>query len=202
MSAPRLIACHECDLLQHLRALPPGATARCRRCGAVLYRHKHDSLNRTLAFSIAGLLLFAVTNTFPFLTLKMQGQVTETRLITGVLDLYTQGMWGLAALVLVTTMLVPALELTLMLYVLVPLQLGRVPWRLPQAFRLLRRLTPWSMLEVFMLGVLVAIVKLVAMATIVPGLALWAFASLIVVLAAAAACLDPHLVWDRVRDRA
>jgi paraquat-inducible protein A len=199
VSTPSLIACHECDLLQKLTPPPPGGIARCPRCGAVLYRNKPDSLNRTLALSVAGLILFVVANAFPFLAFNMQGQVTQTRLITGVHDLYAQGMWEIAALVLLTTILVPATQLWLLLYILIPLKLNRIPWKLPHAFRLLRGLGPWGMMEVFMLGILVAVVKLADMASIVPGLALWAFAILIVMLAGAAASLDPHAVWDRVR---
>ncbi len=198
MGEQTLIACHECDLLQRVPTPPPGGSAKCPRCGAVLYRHKIDSINRTLALTIAGLILFVVANTFPFLEFHMQGQETKTRLFSGVLDLYDQGMEGLALLVLLTTIVVPALQLALMLYVLVPLKLNRRPWKLAQVFRFFRELTPWSMMEVFMLGILVSVVKLVGMATIVPGLALVAFAVLIFVLAASTAALDEHEVWARV----
>ncbi|MCB1777547.1 MAG: paraquat-inducible protein A [Candidatus Competibacteraceae bacterium] len=199
MTEQTLIACHECDLLQQLKPTPPGGSAWCPRCGAVLHRSKRDSLNRTLALSLAGLILFVVANAFPFLAFEMQGQVTQTRLFTGVKDLYAQGMWGLAALVLLTTIIVPAVQLTLMLYMLVPLKFGRAPQHLAGVLRLLQSLTPWGMMEVFMLGILVSTVKLAGMATIVPGLALWAFSLLIFVLAAAAASLDPHLIWEKVR---
>jgi paraquat-inducible protein A len=164
----------------------------------VLYRHKHDSLNRSLAFTLAALILFAVSHAFAFLALKMQGQVTETRLIMGVFDLYAQGMLVLATLVLLTTIVVPAVQLMPLLYMLMPLKFGRVPWRLPQMFRLLLGLTLWSMMDIFMLGILVSIVKLVGMATLVPGLALWSFALLIVALTAATSSLDPHVVWDQM----
>jgi len=177
------IACHACDLLQLLPPLPPGGISKCLRCHSVLYRQKLDSLNRALAFSLAGLILLAVAHFFPFLAFRMQGQVTKALLITGVLNLYAQGMLVVATLVLMTTIVVPAVQLMLLLYVLVPLKFGHVPWRLPQMFRLLLNLTPWSMMEIFMLGILVSIVKLVGMATIVPGLALWSFALLVVVLA-------------------
>lgn len=199
MIQPTLIACHECDLLQQLKPPPPGGSARCPRCNALLYRHKRDSLNRTLALSLAGLILFIVANAFPFLAFELQGQVTQTRLFTGVRDLFQQGMWGLAALVLFTTIIVPALQLTLMLYVLIPLKFGRAPQHIAGVFRLLCHLNPWGMVEVFMLGILVSVVKLADMATIVPGLALWAFGLLIFVLAAASAALDPHLIWEKVR---
>ncbi|HPF58994.1 MAG TPA: paraquat-inducible protein A [Candidatus Competibacteraceae bacterium] len=199
MNQQTRITCHECDLLQQLKPPPPGGCTRCPRCGAVLHRSKRNSLNRTLALSLAGLILFIIANTFPFLAFEMQGQITETQLFTGVTDLYHQGMWGLAALVLFTTIIVPAVQLTLMLYVLVPIKLGRTPGHLAGVFRLLQTLTPWGMMEVFMLGILVSVVKLAGMATIVPGLALWAFGLLIFVLAAAAAALDPHRVWEKVR---
>jgi paraquat-inducible protein A len=198
MKTGSLIACHECDLLQHIPHQRQGGKARCRRCDAVLHRSVSDSLNRTLALTLAGLVLFFVANSFPFLSFKMQGQATETTLATGVRDLYAQGMWELALLVLLTSMLVPLLQLLLLLYILLPLKFGRKPWRLATVFRLLQRLGPWGMMEVFMLGILVAVVKLVEMAQIIPGLALWSFALLIFVLAGAAAALDPRVIWERV----
>jgi paraquat-inducible protein A len=181
--------------------MPPGGSAACPRCGAVLHRDRPDSLNRTLALTVAGVILFVTANSFPFLAMKMQGQVTETRLFSGAVDLFHQDMRALAVLVLITTIIIPALQLGLMLYVLVPLKLGRTPWKLAPVFRTLRELTPWAMMEVFMLGVLVAQVKLADMATMVPGISLWAFALLIIVLAWMQASLDPHTVWERVRYR-
>jgi len=193
-----LIACHECDLLQHIPRQRQGGKAYCRRCNTVLHRSVRDSLDRTLALTFAGLVLFIVANSFPFLSFKMQGQVTQTTLATGVIDLYQQGMWELALLVLMTSILVPLLQLVLLIYVLLPIKLSRTPWMLAQVFRFQQSLGPWGMMEVFMLGILVAVVKLVDMAQIIPGLALWSFALLIFVLAGAAAALDPEIVWERV----
>ena len=198
MSKDTLIACHDCDLIHRVRPIPDGAVAKCLRCGAVLYRQKRNSLDRTLALTLAGLILYVVANTFPFLAFDMQGQVTQTTLITGVVDLWQQEMPGLAILVLLTSIIAPGLQLFGLLYVLVPLRLDRVPHRLPQVFRFVHDLQPWGMMEVFLLGILVSVVKLAGMATIVPGLAIWSFGVLIVVLAAAAASLDPREVWKRV----
>ncbi|MEJ2101261.1 MAG: paraquat-inducible protein A [Desulfobacterales bacterium] len=196
-----LIACHECDLLQQSRALPMGATARCARCGAVLYRRKRNSLDRVLALTIAGLILFAVANLYPFLTFRLEAQIQETTLITGIIELYNQGMWIIAGVVLLTSIVMPLLELTGMLYVLLPLKFNRRPWNLALSFRMVRRFEPWGMMEVFMVGILVAFVKLSKMASIIPGTALYAFMLLIFVLAASAASLDPHIVWDRMEHR-
>jgi paraquat-inducible protein A len=202
MTPGHLIACHECDLLQHIPRQRQGGKARCRRCSAVLHRSVRDSLNRTLALTFAGLVLYSVANTFPFLAFKMQGQVTQTTLSTGVIDLYHQGMWELALLVLLTSILVPLLQLLLLLYILLPIKFNRTPWMLAHVFRLQQSLGPWGMMEVFMLGILVAVVKLGDMAQIVPGLALWSFAILIFVLAGAAAALDPEIIWERAGERA
>jgi len=192
-----LIACHECDLLHQRRPLPRGGTARCIRCGAKLYSRKHDSLNRVLALTFAGLVLFIVANVYPLLTFRLEAQIQETTLISGVISLYDQGMWIVAAVVFLTSILVPLLQLTGMLYVILPLRLNQRPWALPFFFRIVRSFKPWGMMEVFMVGILVSFVKLAKMATLIPGIALYAFLVLIFVLAASAASLDPHIVWER-----
>jgi len=193
-----MIACHQCDLLHRVRPLTHGGVAQCMRCGAVLYRRKKDSLNRTLSLAIAGIILFVVANTYPFLAIKSEGLMQETTLLAGVKELYVQNMWELAALVLITTFLMPFIQLSGMIYVLLPLKFSRLPWRLPFIFRFLQNIQPWGMMEVFMLGILVAIVKLAKMASIIPGIALYSFAALILVLAGAMASLDPDIVWDRL----
>ncbi len=201
MPGDTLIACHECDLLHRVRPIEDGAVAKCVRCGAVLYRQKRDSLDRSLALTVAGLILYVVANTFPFLAFDMQGQVTQTTLITGVIDLWKQEMTSLAIVVLLTSIVFPGTQLFCLLYVLAPLRLNRVPPYLPQVFRVVLELQPWGMMEVFLLGILVSVVKLAGMANIIPGLAIWSFALLILVLAAAAASLDPRVVWERVEYR-
>lgn len=198
MASHTLMACHECDLLQHLRPLPEGGVACCPRCGAILKRRKRNSIDRTLALTFTGLILFVLANGYPFLAFKLESQVRETTLITGVRELYAQGMWEVALVVLFTSILVPFLQLSALVYILVPLKFSRRPFRAAAVFRTLQHLQPWSMMEVFMVGILVSVVKLEKMATILPGIALFAFLALIFILAGAAAALDPHLVWDRV----
>jgi len=193
-----LSQCNECDLLQRIPTLPPGTTALCARCGALLHRNQPDSLEPTLALTIAGLVLFLVANSFPFLSLEMQGQVRATTLATGVVNLYAEGMWELAGVVLFTSILAPGLQLCLLLFILIPLKIGRLPARFAIWFRHVRTLAPWGMMDVFMLGILVSTVKLASMADIVPGAGLYAFGVLILVLAAAQASLDPDIVWSRL----
>jgi paraquat-inducible protein A len=192
-----LVACPDCDLLQRVARVPEGSSARCPRCGSVLRKRAHRALERTLAYSLAAAILFVVANSFPFLSFEMRGEETQTALMTGIVDLWGQGKEELAAVVALTIVVAPLAQISLLLYLLVPLQLNRLPWALPHAFRLLRHAQPWSMMEVFMIGILVAIPKLMGMASIVPGLALWAFVALMLVLAAANASFDPEAVWER-----
>jgi paraquat-inducible protein A len=200
LKTAHLIACHECDLVHQLGEVPPGGSARCSRCGSALYRPKRDSINRTLALTLAGLILYLIANTHPFLGFKIGSQIRETTLTTGIYQLYQQGMGPIATLVLLTVVLVPAVHLLSMLYILVPLQSNRVPRYLARVFRMTIFLKPWGMMEVFLLGILVSVVKLAKMATIIPGVALFTFLTLIFVQAAMAVTLDDHLIWQRIDD--
>jgi paraquat-inducible protein A len=200
MSVEHWVACHDCDLLHRLGEIPEGSTARCRRCGGLLRKRQPRSIERTLSLVLGAAVLFAIANLFPFLSFDMQGQETHTTLVTGVKDLWQQDYPELAVLVLLTIFLAPLLQIAILLYVLVPLHSGRVPWRMPLALRLLRRVEAWSMMEVFMIGILVAIVKLMDMAKIEAGLALWAFVLLFVLITAAVSSLDPHAVWERAEE--
>jgi paraquat-inducible protein A len=192
-----MIACHECDLIHRINPLPAKGTANCIRCGAVLYKHKPNSLDRTLAFAMAGLILFILANSFPFLGLKIGVQFRETNLITGIYELYVQDMQVIAILVLLTTVLVPFTQMMCLFYILLPLKFGRLPKRLPWVFRFLQSIQPWGMMEVFMVGILVSVVKLAKMAKIIPGISLYSFLALIFVLAAMTVSLDAHLIWQK-----
>jgi paraquat-inducible protein A len=196
-----LIACHECDLLHRMHPLPPNSKARCSRCGAVLYAHRPETVDRTLALSVAGLILLVVANLYPFLSLESQGTVLETTLITGTIILSQQSMSGVAVLVLLTSMLLPCILLLALVYVLWPLRKGH---RLPagrRMFRLALALRPWSMTEIFLLGILVSVVKLAKMAAIIPGIALFAFLGLVFILAAVNTWMEPHTIWEQMDSR-
>lgn len=200
MADDALTLCPDCDLLQRNPPLPVRGSLHCVRCDHQLHRHRPDSLNRTLALALAGLVLFIIANSFPFLILEIQGQSTQTTLITGVKDMTAQGKGEVAAVVLFTSILAPGLQLLLLLIVLLPLKLGRgLPPGYPTLFRWFKTLVPWGMMDVFMIGILVSVVKLADMARILPGMSLYAFVALIFVLAAAQAALDPDIVWRRVR---
>jgi paraquat-inducible protein A len=194
------MACHECDLLNRVPALAPGQVARCARCDAVLYRNLADSVDKTLSLAFASLILFIVASTFPFLAFGKAGVMRTTSLLSGVADLHAQGMSLLALIVLATTILIPLLQIVGLIYVLLPLHRGYLPYRLSEVFRFLLHMRPWGMVEIFLVGILVAFVKLAGMAEIVPGVALWALATLMLTLTWASASLEPQIIWQRVED--
>lgn len=200
-AADALVACHDCDLLYRKRPLREGEKARCARCGALLYTRKPNSIERTLTLALAALILFALANIYPLLDFQFQGRAQQSSVLSGVRELYAQGMWTLAAVVFIASILAPLLKLLALLYVLLPLHFGRQPWRMAQVFRWIETLHPWAMTEVYLLGVLVAFVKLSDIATIVPGVALYSFAALIVVMAATDAALEPEAIWERLEPR-
>lgn len=198
----RLIACHECDLLQRKRALREGETARCVRCGAFLYQHRRHSLDRALALSLASLILFALANAFPFLSMEVQGRVQSITLPSAVVALYEEGQLLLAGCVGLMILLAPLLKILGLLYVLIPLQLHRPLPRSPLTYRVVELLAPWSMMEVYLIGVLVSLVKLAELAQIVLGVSFWSFIGLIVTETAAGVMLDHHALWHRMDQRA
>ena len=207
-----LIACHECDLLHRPTAVnwPERPSkrrtntfvAKCSRCGCVLYRRKYNSLDRTLALTLASLILIIIANIFPFMAFEMGVKIRQTTLITGITELYKQGWPELAGLVMLTTIVAPFIQVMGMLYILLPLRANRLAPKFTTIFRFVRSMQQWSMLEIFMLGILISLVKLAKMAKIVPGVALFALMALIFVQAAAINALDPDIVWKKWQPKA
>lgn len=197
-----MLACHDCDSLYPRPRLKPGQKARCTRCGAVLLENKPNGIERCLALNVANLVLLILANVFPLMTMNIQGRVQEANVVSGVIELYRQGFGAMAAVVLMVSVLAPALKILCTLYVLAPLRFNRALPHATRVFRTVANLSPWSMTEVFMLGILVALVKLADLARLAPGLAMFSFIALIVSMAAADSALEPDEVWQRLDPRA
>jgi paraquat-inducible protein A len=197
MAAP-LIACHECDLLQRETAVPPGGTARCARCDAVLYSDRPDSLNRALAFGGAAAVFFALANAFPLVGLEVQGELIQTTLFGAAHALYAGDMRTLAAIVLITTVVAPLIELVAVLGLLLPLQFDRAPRGSASVFRALRAVQAWRMPDVMFIGVLVALVKLTHLAEVIPGIALFSLCLFMFTFTACVSTFDPRMLWARL----
>lgn len=192
---PEWVACEQCDAMYSRAVLQREEIAYCTCCGGELYRHPGSQLKRLLPLTLASLMVFVVANVFPIVQMEIQGIHGETTLWGAVRALGGQDMPLIASLVLGTTLVFPLLQLLALLYLLTPLAYGITP---PGACFLLRgiqALRPWGMIEVFLLGVLVAVVKLSDMATIIPGVALWALGALTVLLTAILSC-NPRDLWQ------
>ena len=195
---PILIACPDCDLLNNVPALAPGESASCVRCDCTLSRNPKDSLQRGIALTWAAIVLYAITCYFPFLSFGEAGIVSHTKLLGGIIGLYHEEMYFLAAAVSFTIVIVPVFTLASLCYLLLPLHFNV---RLPGAERALRwvmQLEPWNMVEIFMIGIIVAGVKLAKMAALEPGLSFWSFMALIFVMAWISSALDHRLLWERL----
>lgn len=204
-AAGEMIACHECDALQRLPALQPGETARCRVCRARLMRNPPGGIDRPMALFSAAFILLVLANSFPFLILDIQGRVETTTIVGASRALYHAGMGGVAVVVFITSIVAPALLIASSLYVLVSVRFRLWLPGSRLALSWISHLQPWGMLDVFMLGVLVAFVKLGNLATMHVGVSLFAYAGLIVMSAAASASFEPGFLWhlfdDRTRSR-
>jgi paraquat-inducible protein A len=197
-----LIACRECDRVQREVDLPLDGIARCSRCGSTLYSSRLGGAQYTLALTAGAIVLFIIANAFPIVGLQMQGQVIETTLFETVRVLSGERARAVAALVFVTALAMPALELLALTYLLLPLWLTeRTPPYFAYVLRALQLVQPWNMLDIFMLGVLVSVVKLADTASIIIGTALWALAALMLLMAEISATLDTRALWARVAPR-
>ncbi len=193
--------CHDCGLLQTVADLPPHSVARCPRCNAMLRRSRTDPVSRSLALACTGLLLFLMATNMPFIEVQLSGIDRSTTLVTGPIELEQRGMWELSTVILITTIAAPLARLLAMIAVLVGLRLRQPIRALPILFRWSERLRPWSMIEVFLLGLFVAYTKLIDLAQVDLGGAAYALGALMLAMAAADAALDPHSVWDDLQRR-
>ena len=193
-----LMACHACDGAHRIVAVPAGGEASCTRCGSLLYRNLPYALDRSTALYLAAFILFMLANVFPFIALKFGDRVEQSLLISGGLALQRAGMPEIGLLVLLTSVIFPLLTICGMLYLLLPLRFGFTPqWKTP-VWRFVRAISPWSLMGVFMLGLLVSVLKLQDLAAIVPGVAFYSFIGLLIVASAAAASFDPAVIWPRI----
>lgn len=191
---PDLIVCEECDAVFLRPLLGRGVVAHCLRCEAELERDTGRRLERLLPLTVAALVLFVIANTFPIVTIELQGLTSDTTLVGAVLALLRDGMSEVALLVMATTLLFPLIQMLVLLYLLLPSSRLQRPPGFVLLLRLMQAARPWGMVEVFMLGILVALIKLSNMAEVIPGPALWSFGVLTVLLTVVVS-FNPRYIW-------
>jgi paraquat-inducible protein A len=196
------MACLACDRLVNLPTLEEGQRADCPRCGHSLTARVRGGFDRPLAFAIAAAVFLAMANAFPFLALKQSGLENVMTLPEAVYELSKDGAVLLAVIFAAAIVAIPAAVIVLLAALLFPLRRGRsAPWLVP-AGRWLFFLTPWSMAEVFIIGVIVSLVKIAAMATVVLGVSFWSYAAFAICLTAALSSLDRERLWHAIDEAA
>ncbi len=189
-----LVACHACGLV-----MPAGsAHDGCRRCRAPVHQRKPDSLQRTTALVLAAATLYIPANVFPIMTVVSFGKGQSDTILSGVVAFIDAGMYPLAMLVLFASIIVPMLKLVGLTFLLISVH-RRSRWR-PRdrtvLYRVVEYVGRWSMIDVFVISLLAALVQLGSIATIVPGIGATSFAAVVVITMFAAASFDPRLIWD------
>jgi len=182
MSSPPLVICECCDAVYRRVPLAGRGPARCARCSAPLYRGGHTDLNGMLALTVTAALVFVIANCYPLMQLEVGGKSSAATLWGIIVSTYDSNVSPLAVVAALTVFFFPLLQIALYAWVLLDLRQGRVPAPFIGIMHALRQMQPWTMVEVFMLGLLVAVVKLGAMATSTPELGMWGFALLTVLL--------------------
>ncbi len=197
-----VIVCASCDLAHRVDMAPASEATRCTRCRALLQRSENGNIDAAIALAICALVLFFLSNAYPLVEIHANGTTRTATLLGAALGLYAQSHAGLAALVLITTIVGPFLQIASLLYLLIPLRRAREAPGQNTIFRLLAQVRPWTFVEVFMLGVLVALVRLSAYARVIPGVSLWSCGLLMLTLAALTGRTTPGQFWrwvDRSR---
>jgi paraquat-inducible protein A len=197
-AAEALVACEDCDMLQRVPPLPAGGKARCSRCGLVLAARPSHSLELPFALAITAAIVYVVAQTAPLMSLAAVGRHASTTIIGGALVMWETGEPITAAIVAFCVVIAPALYLLFVIAVLVAVHRPRVPEWTGEVLRWGLHMQPWSMYEVMLLGVLVALIKIAELASVEPGIGMYALGALVVLFPAVAVTFDPREVWKRV----
>ncbi len=194
IARPDLVVCNECSAVHARVPLARGTVARCRRCSALLGRGHVMRLDALMAFALAALLLIIIGNTAPIVTLDLRGVVTEATLPQAIKATWQAGQPLVALLTAATALVFPLCFTVVRLYLIASLLRGQVPRAFVPAMRLLGFVTRWGMVEVFMLGTLVAVVRSASLASATPGAGLFAYAALTLLLTSITAA-GTHSLW-------
>lgn len=192
-------ACPTCGQVQRAPALTPGSAAECVRCGSIICERGRGSLERTAALTLAAAVCFVPANAFPIVRMNFHGAYSESTVWDGCVKLFQQGEWLVGAIVFLASMAIPLTKLLGLLYLTVAAKLGakRGLQGRTWIYHSIKVIGPWAMLDVFLLAVLVALVRLEQIATVLPGPGLFAFTAVVVLTILASAAFDPKLIWEK-----
>ncbi len=192
---PSITACPGCDLLIPSPAVPDGHYLACGRCGTVLSRTYTNSIDRVLALSGVGLLLYLPAMFLPLMTLSSLGIKEKASVVDSCIGFYRNGYVLVSLIVFFTAVVVPFLKIALPLLTAVAIKTGRKPPLLTHAFKFYQHLEEWGMIEVYLLGILITLIKMGDVASIDFGLGFFCFIGLVLISMAVTVCLDRQRFW-------
>jgi len=195
-----LLNCQTCDMLSYSRTGLNSHHILCPRCGTKLHSRKPNSISRAWAFLTTAIVLYVPANIFPIMTVTQLGKSEADTILTGVKSLFEAGMWSVAVLVFFASIIVPVIKIIMLLFLLVSVHFRSKyrPKERTALYRITESVGRWSMIDIFVLSILVALVRLGNIATIEPGIGATSFAAVVVATMLAAMAFDPRLIWDSI----
>lgn len=192
-----IVVCKTCGLVQRAAEAPARMAFQCDRCGTILTGHRSGSLERTAAFALSALILYVPANIYPILRTNFYGAYSESTVWDGCVSLFQHGEWLVAAIVFLASILVPLFKLLGLFYLVFTTKFGFTRRRRERTwiYKIIDIIGPWAMLDVFLLAILVALVKLGNLVTVLPGRGLLPFAAMVVLTLLASASFDPKQIW-------
>ncbi len=191
-----VVLCRSCNLSVQVAPLAPGTRAACPRCGSKISERKPNSLHRTAALSLAALVLYVPANIYPILRMEFYGMYSESTVWDGCVKLFQDGMWFVAVVVFLASILIPLFKLLGLFFLVVTAKSMRWQRERTGVYKFIHIIGPWAMLDVFLLAVLVSVVKLEQLATVLPGPGIVAFTCVVILTILASISFDPRLIWD------
>ncbi|MGK2905813.1 MAG: paraquat-inducible protein A [Desulfuromonadales bacterium] len=198
-----LVSCHDCHLLCRMPKISASQFAHCPRCGGVLHQRKPNSIMRTWALVITGMIFYVPANVLPMTITSALGSAQVDTIMSGVIYFIHSGSWEIALVIFVASILVPFLKFIILIYLLLSVQFKSI--KRPKDRTVLYRITEsvgrWSMVDIYVVTILIALVKLGVLANIEAGPAAIYFAAMVVITMIAAENFDPRLIWDVLEEK-
>lgn len=200
-SQAMIISCSGCGLLQEIADVPVGAGARCPRCNTLVWVHHRHALHRTAALALTAMILFVPANVYPVLRIEYLGMHREATIWKGVIALMEEGSWFVAIVVFVASMIFPLMKLIGLFFLVTTIRWNRWKRERMLLHRFLEFIGPWAMLDVFLLALLVALVRVERLGNIMPGIGITAFAAVVILTMLATFSFDTRTLWNEPPER-
>ncbi len=197
-----LVRCGGCELVSRIRPIPAGAEARCSRCGSVVASRKPYSIQRTWALVIGAFILYIPANLYPVMYVGRLGKSEGDTILSGVQSMFAAGWWAVGSLIFVASITVPFLKLSFLTILLSSVHFRRQLFARQRTYvyKIVEYIGRWSMLDMFVVSLTVALIQLGVVAEVQPGPGATWFAGVVILTMLAAMSFDPRLIWDQLEE--